>query len=245
MSKPEDLPEAQNLGALESFDPKVLRPTDKDERKLCSFILSLALVYNDLKDCRLAFSALAPYLPTVATISAAAGQGFGLQNHLSRHFYAVLYELIRLLKENSKLQDTAAFRKIISSLSKGDRAVWEELSELANGGPKTSGLLKALVRVRDNTAAHYYGLDGLAEGYDYFFAGGGPAAESAYISRGPTSSTARFYFADAAVQGYQNIAFKPLSPTEISDLSKNVTIALYQIVTRFLESRSGGFYKVR
>lgn len=246
MSKPEALPEAEYLGALESFDPEVLRPTDKGERDICSFILALALVYNDVKDCRLALSALHPYLPKAPVISAATGQACGLQNHLFRHFYAVLYELMRLIKENPKPQAAQSFRDTISSLSKGDRKIWEDIFKLANGGPKTSGLLRALVRVRDNTASHYYGLSGLAEGYDeHFFAGSGPATESAYLSRGNTVASARFYFADAAVQGYHNVAIKALSPEEVNELSANVSLALYQIVTRFIERRARGFYKVR
>jgi hypothetical protein len=244
MTTPEDLPEASHLAALESFDPDVLRPSNKDEREVCSFILALALAYNDVKDCRLALSALRPYLPKTETISAAAGQGFGLETHLLRHFYAVLYELIRLIEENPKPQSAQPFKDTITSLAKEDRNVWHGLVNLAIGGPKGSGLLRALIRVRDNTASHYYGLKGLAEGYDSFFSKKAASSTSAYLSRGINAAESRFYFADAAGQGYQNLAVKSLSKGELDALSKNVSLALFQIVTRFIERRAGGFYQV-
>jgi hypothetical protein len=245
MARPEDLPEAEYLGPLEYFEAKVLCPIDKGEQEICSFVLALSLAYNDVKDCRLGLSALYPYLPTEAKISASAGQGFGLQNHLIRHFYAVLYELLRLIKENPKAQAHPEFKNIVTALSKSDRKVWETLVELASGSPKTSGILRALVQVRDKTASHYYGLEGLTEGYKKFFSEVKPNSEFAYLSRGSTAATSRFYFADAAAQGHSDSAVKALSPGELDELSQNVSLALYQIVTRFIEKRAGGFYRVR
>ncbi|MDE2236779.1 MAG: hypothetical protein KGK30_02705 [Elusimicrobia bacterium] len=233
------------MGQLESFDPKALFATDEKEREVCAFVLALALAFNDIKDCRLALGTLNPYLPKVGSlkISPAAGQGLGLQNHILRHFYAVLSELVLLINKNPKPQAEPAFQSAISSLHRKDREIWRELTNLASTAQRTNKLLKALAKIRNEVASHYYGLEGLMRGYDHFFETLAPREHQAYLSRGQTAAASRFYFADAAAQGHVSLELQELPLKELTELSQHITIALYQIVTRFLETRAGGFYR--
>jgi hypothetical protein len=55
MNKPSNdpkhhLPGFDTLARLQTFDPNAFIANDKQEQKVCDFILALALIFNDLKD---------------------------------------------------------------------------------------------------------------------------------------------------------------------------------------------------
>ena len=113
----------------------------------------------------------------------------------------------------------------------------------ANGRDNTLKELHEVSRlIRNNIAFHYYQPKFLAGGYHEFFSKKDiPANQNAFISRGTSLQSTRFYFADAAVEGcFEKYIGKEkagrLRP-ELNKLSETLVQALYDIITGFIQIR--------
>jgi hypothetical protein len=75
----------RGLSLLETFDSRAFAPDDTYSQQVCDVVLSLALVFNDLKDVLVAHDLLATAAPKErAAISAEVGEYNGLVLHLVR-----------------------------------------------------------------------------------------------------------------------------------------------------------------
>lgn len=239
------LPGFDKLAPLEYVDADVFEGRDAKEQEVCDFVLTLALVQNDLKDLLWAFGELRARAPKGFELSTEAGQLNGMAQHCVRQLYALHHELLKLVKENPDPQSHAVFEKVISRISKGSRLHWEKIVATANLKPADDVLSKLLVVVRDSIASHYFGTKILARGFKKHYDGTGPTGKKLFVSRGVNAISSRFYFVDGAAQGALEYLAKDATKASVADRLGELTGAtlgaINAIVTRFMEDRAGAW----
>lgn len=104
-----------------------------------------------------------------------------------------------MIKENKKVLELKVFKEILGGISTRYRRDWQNLVSESSD----EKLLRDLDNLRGNVVYHYYNIRGIFDGYSKYFKNGeSPFNEKAYYSSGEKILKTRFYFADAAVQGY-------------------------------------------
>lgn len=235
------LPDSELITSLQSFDPKIFISDNRTEKEVCNFMLMLALVYNDFRDILWSMNQLEKTKPDAPKISAYNGLHSGMNRHMMRLLCAHFYELAELIEANQEVFQSDLFKKAINQINRRSRGHWEELLSFAFKTEKESKLKKILLIVRGNLSYHYYQPKWLGQGYEKFFNG----KDKGYVSRGISLSSARFYFADAAVDGCFTKIIEESHidmPTELAELAKSVNWALYDIVESFMEIRGARWY---
>lgn len=244
-SIPPELPDCEKLAALQHFTPKVFQADAKDAQEVCNFVLMLALINNDFKDLLWSYSQLdkcrkdAP-LP----LTAYNGQYSGIRGHLTRLTHSLFFELAKLVQENTHILDHPLFLETIRKIHKQNKDNWDQLVGYATGskGQALQELRDMSCLIRNNIAFHYYQPKFLAGGYQEFFdQNNKPENQNAFISRGNSLQSTRFYFADAAVEGcFERYIGKEkagrLRPA-LNKLSEALVQALYDIVDSFTQLR--------
>jgi hypothetical protein len=104
-----------------------------------------------------------------------------------------------------------------------------------------------LLRIRNKIVFHYEPKE-IFRGYKRQFLGATPPQDRAYISRGLSMEATRFYFADAAVDGYflelvGEGEVRQLS-AKIHDVIESLNRALLGLVDRFIQQRKFAYRNV-
>ena len=230
------------LAPLETFDPNVFVSDAEFPPEMCHFVLALAVVYNDLRDLMVAYMCLEPILPPMNTgPTPAVGNVMGVSVHLMRSFAGVLHEAFELIRSNSDVVESAKFKQIVSNLHPEARESWLALAAVAEGKAISSPLTKMLLFARNKVAFHYDPKE-IARGFRLAFIGTG---REPYVSRGQSMAEARFYFADAAVSEYMNIAGDTAAAGDFmkarTQVFHQVNHALREIVFGFVVKRRAGW----
>lgn len=241
------LPDFELLADLEHVDASVFEGANKEEQAVCDFVLTLALVYNDLKDLLWANKHIQKQSPGVFELSPYVGQVHGMAAHCDRLLHGFFYELLVLIGKTSKQQAHPLFTSVVSRINREHRSRWRTLVEAASGKPSTDPLVRFLLRARNDIAFHYYGTENLARGFKTAYDGTGPTKRRLYVSRGISAYATRFHFADGAAQSAMDSIRDPKTSDDvrakifkISDFTRH---ALYSIVTRFMEDRAKGWQR--
>jgi len=198
------LPDFDSLAPLESCDPSVFVSGDRAEQEVLDFILSLALVFNDIKNIYWATIHMDAFAPqSVEEISPSAGQFAGMKNHLIRLLCSTLSEFIRLVRDNETSRSSALFTAVIGRCPAAQRRYWNDIVEVSKGGvsDESNDVRELLVKIRNNAGYHYFQVSALGEGYRHFISRDQRSRRRAYVSRGGSMKESRYYFADAAAQG--------------------------------------------
>jgi hypothetical protein len=238
------------LAPLESFDPVVFQPSDKEQKRVAGFVLALALSHNDLGDVAAVWGLLLkqeppkPFRPTPAV-----GQYFGILHHLHRQYIALLFAFFDCINDNQDLLHQAVFEKVIQQMNREVRICWQSLVEFALHGTASNPTLKVLTRVRNCVTFHYDPKE-LQKGFEARL--NAPIAEewkTAYISRGDTAGRTRYHFADGAAQQYFN-GLGVGGPMEdfwkqVIDITVQIQNAVEQIVLHFVQLNGGAWQEVR
>src|SRR5262252_11228969 len=239
------LDECSFLGPLESFDPAAFDGDGEVSQDLCDFVLSLALMYNDLKDEIYAHEAVFALMPAgQPTPTRLRGAISGVQLHAFRATCALLFELFTVINEKRELLCEDFFRRVVKQLPKAEREAWGAVVNVARGTskPKTE-LGKKLLLFRNKVGSHY-DTEEIARGFKHFFEVVRRLSR-AYVSRGQSMRETRFYFADAAMQGY--LIVRHGSPElqelkgQIAGVVEIVNFSLKAIVQTFIQSRGSAF----
>lgn len=239
------LPDFDILAPLETFDPNVFNSDNEGEQKICEFILSISLIYNDFKNLVWASHNILNNCEQGEKLTAYHGQHSGFRIHIDKLLYSLMRELFQLIKQNESVLIHILFLETINRLSKEARESWQSLIDFSqNKEIKNKKLKMFFERIRHKTAYHLDPKDIMA-GYNYFFFSKDTNMQ-AYISRGNALSENRFYFADAAVQGYIELRFKEVKETGINilEIVKDINLAIYEIVTKFINIRGYAFRKI-
>src|SRR5688572_14892744 len=86
------------LASLSLHDPEKLVGR-AGENRLQSFLLALALVYNDLKGLQLMHEELQAIRPPKTEFSEAAGQWAGVEQQIHRYLIGLIHEFLNLVRE--------------------------------------------------------------------------------------------------------------------------------------------------
>lgn len=144
----------KNLPGYKEFDPKAFIEDEIVSKEVCGFVLSLALVYNDLKNTYIWDELLLDNAPGEDFVrSSEWGEYSGLQWHNRRVQMSIMSELFSLIKKNQKTLQDDWFKKFLKNLPKESRESWEEVVLVSRDHDKNS--MKPLHRVRNKILYHY------------------------------------------------------------------------------------------
>jgi hypothetical protein len=203
---------------------KIVAPSGDDPFQ--AFMLTLALIFNDLKGLIMFADAFRDYKPQDENeVSASAGEWWGVDMQVHRLSIGLIRELLDVLKAfESQARDpriAAMFRKT----SPQARRDWDALLRVAtdHGDEGDREFRLTLVKIRSHGTFHYGQTKPLVDGFRrHFFSGKkGKAYERAFRSSGPELRRARFFFADAAVQSLLQ-AFQGKSPRDAKAFLKKL-----------------------
>lgn len=223
MSEKLDLP----LGDLFAYQ-KTFLFSDPELSALDEIIISLALIYNDLKTFLMIFDHFKTRFPIKEnkTIDKDYGQSIGIKMQMYRITTGIIEELFELIERKEKLFDHTIWRRTLNKLKKQDRELlqhWDILIKIATGQKMSGDFGKHfrvfLSKVRGHTF-HYYQTKPLKQGYLSHFDGTSPEAEQAYVCYGKNMQETRFFFADAAMEKVLQGWMEKLPPNFDSELNQ-------------------------
>ena len=233
------------LAPLETFDPEAFRGNDEVPQELCNFIVAITLIYNDLKDAvyvHVSMAGLKPAGPSIRTrLWGALG---GVQLHAFRAVAALLHELFSLIQTNRKLLDHSFFLAVLKQLHPRSREAWRALVDVALEATPKNRLGKRLLLLRNKVLFHY-DPKALSQGYIQHFLVTAKRDNRAYLSRGDSMRSTRFYFADAAAEGYLHslVGYEQSEELkmELGDIIDRVNNGLMMIVGSYIQRRGYSF----
>jgi len=233
--------ELSELAELETFDTRAFQGDSSVPQDVCSFVLSLALIYNDYKDIVLAQILLDQEEPQETPLKSRIRGAFsGMNLHLLRLHVAQMHALLEFVRDGRGEYEHPFFQDLIRQLSRQSRDAWRTVVQVSEGATPQSDLGKALLMIRHKVSSHYDPRM-LYRGYSRHFLGDQPQDDRAYISRGNSMATSRFFFADAAAQGVVHDAIGQDDYSGfmvmLGELLRPVNIALMQIVFMFIQRR--------
>ena len=190
------------LARFEEFDKRFFEPDALHSQELCAFILTLALIYDDLKGLAIAGVFLGEVTPPLEDgRTAERGEVAGLQSHALRMIGGMIHELFNLINNNSTLLNEQDFNRVLKRCSAEAQRAWEKVAWVSERQGKKlpdDPVAKALFFVRNKISFHYDPkriLGGFRSAFDSASEFGAPA-----FSRGDNLQQTRFFFADAAAQ---------------------------------------------
>jgi len=236
------------LNPLETFDKNVFLGNNDYSQDLCNFILSLSLIWNDMKNIRVFYETVIDLKPkeNISTDPKEMpktpfwGEIAGIEVYLEKLFIALIHELFKLIKESQNVVDSICFSSICKQLNKSHRESWFLLKSYAFGkDDKKTALGKALLMVRHKITNHY-DKNEIFKGYNNKFISGN---DIPYISRGNNIYQERFYFADAAAQEYYRSQQDRMINNDFYENVKiiliNIDVSIQSIILTFINRRSG------
>ena len=236
------------LGTLEAFDPKAFYPDDKVSQNICGFVLSLALIYTDIKNISIFYETLVDSKPDGSfKIREDWGEYNGLMNYIDRQNIGVLHELFKLIDKSKKILEDLFFKSVIRSINKEAKKSWQDLVSASLNRSRNNKLAKDLMNIRNKISFHY-DQKIILRGYNHCFQNI-KKVDKAYISRGNKIVESRFYFADAAAESYicslsnENDIEEIFHP--IREIVNKLNLSIWDIVINFIFKRGYGFSEVR
>ncbi|MFI5179848.1 MAG: hypothetical protein ACHQPI_00445 [Thermoanaerobaculia bacterium] len=234
------------LADFEEFDRRYFEPDALHSQQLCAFILTLALIYDDLKGLAMAGVFLGEVTPPPeGGRTAARGEVAALQSQALRMIGGLIHELFDLVNDNATLLKEQDFNRILRRCSDEAELAWKRIvsaSERQGTKLPDDPVAKALYFVRNKISFHYDPkrlLGGFRTAFSRTREFGDPA-----LSRGDNLQQTRFFFADAAAQAcfIQHAGgsdSKALFAWD-SPMLTAVHQALFGLVTSFLTYRAEG-----
>lgn len=238
--------ETAQLAPLQSFDPQAFVGDSNVPQYICNFVLALALVYNDCKNGIFSNLLLTEAKPVGAPqLSCSWGAYSGMKLHYVRLHFALIHELLKLIAANKATIKHPFFVSVIKLLPRTVRDSWDALVNASLQKPTSSPLNEVLLMIRNKVSFHYDPKE-LYRGYRWHFFKSADSTDLAFVSRGTSMKGSRFYFADAAADGYFQSQAENKDSTELlnrlADITADLNQTIMQIVERFIQKR-GYAYK--
>jgi hypothetical protein len=230
----------EELADLESIPAAAFIGDSATSQELCDLIIALALIYNDLRDTHTAHMLLSEVEPTQpASKTAECGQFHGLLLHVMRLQAGLVDELLNVIRKRESVLQEQTFSRVVSQLGKDAKLRWAAIVDVALGKKTGDQTAKKLAIIRNKIAFHY-DTEEIGRGFRESFVGKGDRGRAPLLSRGGSLAGTRFYFADAAAQS----CILPQGERSLNGdffegggLVGDVNVALYNIVTRFVQVR--------
>lgn len=230
-----------DLAMLESFDPEAFRGDDNVPQYVCNFVLTLALVFNDLRDLFQLHNLLVSKKPPgTFRINRQWGAYNGAWLHSLRLMIALIHEVLNLVHANKETLGHPFFKGVLRQIPREAREHWSSLVRVAEGKQIDSPVGKFALFIRNKLAFHYDPKE-IFSGYSRFFSSQSHGSETAFISRGASMSQTRYFFADAAARGYltRDIQDQKVEDLlmKVLDLMEGLNFSLMSIIHHFIQKR--------
>lgn len=229
------------LVEMESFDKEAFLEEDSDKRKVCSFVLALAVIYNDLKDLQLYHQLLGRSKPDGEfTFRKDWGEYNGLSLHITKQSSSLVHELLGFIDHHKHIVEGRYFQDIFNKVNKRGRLAWGSLVNTSDEKARCTKYDDIIFSIRNKVSFHYDAKEIMA-GYEYHFLQSQYKDIPPLLSRGNQMESSRFYFADAAAGGYVDAKRERTSQQnfseELNKLLDDINYALYNIVVTFIQQR--------
>lgn len=239
--------ECATLESLQTFDPVAFEGNEEVPQRLCNLVLGLALIYNDCKNMTYAATLLKECRPPGPEKTAVWGTYAGTDRHLFRLMISSVHELFILIKDHEDVLSHEFFVKVVKQLHPTSRKSWVSLTSAATGATPKDEFGHMLLRIRNKIVFHYEPKE-IFRGFKRQFLGATRLQDRAYISRGLSMAASRFYFADAAVDGYfqEMVGDGEVSQlsAKIHDVVESLNRALLSLVDRFIQQRGFAYRNI-
>jgi hypothetical protein len=148
--------ETAQLAPLQSFDPQAFVGDSNVPQEICSFVLALALIYNDCKNGIFSNLLLAETKPdSQPPVSPAWGTYYGMKLHYVRLHCALIHELLKLIAANQPTINDQFFLSVIRSLPSTVRLSWNSLVDASLSKATSTPLTQSLLLIRNKVSFHY------------------------------------------------------------------------------------------
>lgn len=189
------------LADLKEFEPDLLYSEDKNLKDLYGFIIGLAAFFNDISTLRQFHSYLKTIEPNDPKISKQSGAYNGIRIFLEKSIISLMYEFLSFIKNNSELYSMTSFKvNVLDRLNDEGRSIFNELVHIATDNKIQNKYFKNLMLIRNKVTSHYDSKV-LLKGFKYIFSKRNKEMKC-YYSIDSSDFRTRFYFADAAIQGF-------------------------------------------
>lgn len=224
-----------------------------DAEALVGFILALAVTNNDIKGLTFLHDHFVREYrkPKPGEITGHAGEYNGLQMQLLKLLIGQLHEFFELLRDQRSVIESEAFVALERSLSQDNKRLWTDVVSIAQESTKRDstsqlGFLRSiLAQVRNNTSYHI-SPKCLMQGYRHHFFQMPQEHDGqmhAYFALKSTEfEHTRFFYADAAVQGYIREKIKEF--VDIDDFVKKLFKTL-PLVSRVIVAILSAYHKTK
>ena len=236
-----------DITTLETFDESAFLENKEVSQEICSFILTLACIYNDFKDALLSLKSLDKVEPSGAYEETSEwGEHSGLKFHVIRILCSQIHELLNLIGRNKKVIEDPFFDEVVRQIDKLGKESWQSLVNISQGKKDAHRIAKTLLMIRNKISFHYDPKE-ISKGYKKYFLDAS-TKKKAYISRGDAIGQERYYFADAASQKYFNSLINDIGLGRFQDdiivVMDKIAPALSQIIKMFIQKRGYGWRRV-
>ncbi len=162
--------ETAQLAPLQSFDPQAFVGDSDAPQEIRSFVLALALIYNDCKNGIFSNLLLAEAKPdSQFPVSRSWGTYSGMKLHYVRLHCALIHELLKLIEANQAAINHPFFISVVRSLPSSVRVEWNSLVDASLSKATSTPLTKSLLMIRNKVSFHYDPRE-LYRGYrEHFF----------------------------------------------------------------------------
>lgn len=205
---------------------------DKNTKDLHAFILTLSLIFNDLKGIMWMHFQVNKGKPAdIEKPTSYLGNHNGITWQLSRLAFGLFVELLREIKEHEKVISGPAFLRIIADLDGTSKQAWHDLLKAADGkieGIETDRDLFTYFETIRSNGIYHYSSTGLLLGYGRFFTSDMRNSDHAYFASGKSLEATRWFFADAASQG------QIMRATDNLSQSHKVDVPMWKILDGFI-----------
>jgi len=225
---------------------------DKDspakDLELESFFLTLALIFNDIKGIAILESTFTKiYEKPDATVSAHTGEWTGIKLQIVRYSASVLHEALKLIEDKKNVVSSLSFQRYYNKLKNYEKNLWLLILNVCGidnseqyDQKKIETFKRLLELIRHNISFHYYGSGkSLIKGYrKHFYEKTGAGTESAmYSYRSTDFYGTRYYYADAAIQGFIDDEFGKLQLNgKALDEIYRMVLQVAKVITGLLEA---------
>ena len=131
-------------------------------------------------------------------------------------------------------------------MPKDERARWQAVVDVALNRTPDNPLAKSLARIRNKVSAHYDPGE-IFSGYKGYFLADHESAHRPYVSQGRSMAETRFYFSDAATQGYFEQRLGETAGeffNTVNSVINDVNFAVMALVHHFILKRGGSFREI-
>lgn len=199
-------------GELRKIDPQKIIKI-RDNNNFDNFFVILGLIFNDFKSLFFYSQQINEYFDGINKneVNIYSGEYHGMEIHLNKLITSTIYEFIKFIENQSGVIKTAEFKILFNKLNATHKKSWEIIFDIANRNNLTQkgiDFVTILKDVRNNGSFHYYSSgQKLRNGYIDFFYNKDNQHEGnkyAYYSKGSCMGETRYFFCDAAMQGFHS-----------------------------------------